>query len=133
MTAREATVFASAAAMNTNKRPSLDLYSLRSWTFITSHAQVLLVVARDPVLRVEEIAEAAHISVRSAYRILADLQKGGFVRRSKNGRRNRYEINPDLPLGDPVVANEPLRELIALVSPVGTRAVGLENISASSG
>jgi sugar-specific transcriptional regulator TrmB len=101
--------------MNTREPSPVDLTGMRSWAFITSHAQVLLAVARDPALRVEEIARAAQISERSAYRILADLQKPGYVRRTKDGRRNRYEINPDLPLGDPIVADEPLRELIALL------------------
>jgi L-amino acid N-acyltransferase YncA len=103
--------------MDTRERSPVDLAALRSWAFITSHARVLLAVARDPALRVEEIARAAQISERSAYRILADLQKEGYVRRSKHGRRNRYEINSALPLEDPLVADEPLRELIALVSP----------------
>jgi hypothetical protein len=89
--------------MDTRKDSSADLAGLRSWTFITSHAQVLLAVARDPALRVEEIAKAARISERSAYRILADLQ----------------------------VADEPLRELIALVAPGVTHPVALENLTAA--
>jgi DNA-binding transcriptional ArsR family regulator len=117
--------------MDTRKDSSADLAGLRSWTFITSHAQVLLAVARDPSLRVEEIAKAAQISERSAYRILADLQKAGYVQRRKNGRRNRYEINSDLPLEDPLVADEPLRELIALVSPGGTAPAALEDLAAA--
>jgi hypothetical protein len=44
----------------------------RTWTFISHHAQVLLAVAEDPELRVTDIATAAGITQRSAYRILAD-------------------------------------------------------------
>jgi predicted transcriptional regulator of viral defense system len=119
--------------MDTRKDSSADLSGLRSWTFITSHAKVLLAVASDPALRVEEIAQVAQISERSAYRILADLQKSGYVRRWKDGRRNRYEINSALPLEDPLVADEPLRELIALKSGVGRRHAVLQDVSAAAG
>jgi MarR family len=95
---------------------STDLRSLRSWTFITSHAQVLLAVARDPAATVAELGAAAEITEGSAYRILADLQQGGYVRRRKVGRRNAYEINPSLPLRDPTVEDERVRDLLSLLS-----------------
>jgi DNA-binding IclR family transcriptional regulator len=87
----------------------------RRWTFITNHAQVLLAVARDPHARVKEIAQAADITERYAYRLLADLQKAGYVQRIRQGRRNHYRLNPDLPLGDPVVEEQSLRELLRLI------------------
>jgi DNA-binding transcriptional ArsR family regulator len=98
-----------------NQRAIVDLSTLRSWTFITNHAQVLFAVARYPDASVAELAEAAHIAERSAYRILADLQRAGYVRRGKMGRHNRYEINPALPLRDPMVEDELLRDLLRLV------------------
>lgn len=88
----------------------------RSWTFLTNHAQVLLAVARNPEARVTEIERAAQISRRTAFRILADLQKAGYVTRRRDGRRNRYELNQSLPLEDPLVEQEPLSELIALLA-----------------
>ncbi len=87
----------------------------RRWTFITHHAQVLLTITRDPDLRVREVAEAVEITERYAYRILSDLQKAGFVTRSRRGRCNRYRVNPDLALGDPVVEGQSLRELLRLI------------------
>jgi hypothetical protein len=90
------------------------LTSTRSWTFITSHAQVLLTVARHPDATVAEVARAARITERSAYRMLADLQQAGYVRRHKVGRHNSYEINSTLPLRDPPVENEVVGDLIAL-------------------
>ena len=99
-----------------NEKTPIDLSTLRSWTFITNHAQVLLALARDPEATVAEIAEAAQITERSAYRVLADLQQAGYVRRRKVGRHNSYEINPDLPLRDPTVENELVTDLLNLVS-----------------
>jgi MarR family len=93
---------------------SSDLRTLRSWTFITSHAQVLLAVARDPAATVAQLAAAAKITERSAYRILADLQRAGYVQRRKLGRQNTYKINPGLPLRDPTLENESVRDLLRL-------------------
>ena len=97
-----------------HERVPIDLSTLRSWTFITNHAQVLLAVARNPAATVTELAEAAEITERSAYRILADLQGAGYVRRKKAGRHNHYEVNPALPLRDPTVQNELVQDLLSL-------------------
>ena len=97
------------------RRVPIDLSTLRSWAFITSHAQVLLAVARSPDATVTEIAEAAEITERSAYRVLADLQQAGYVRRRRKGRHNRYEINRALPLGDPTVGSGLVGDLLKLV------------------
>jgi DNA-binding transcriptional ArsR family regulator len=94
----------------------LEPFAFRSWTFLTNHAQVLLIVARDPEATVVEVARAAGITERSAYRLLADLQQGGYVRRRKVGRHNSYEIDPTVPLRDPTIENELVRDLIALAS-----------------
>jgi DNA-binding MarR family transcriptional regulator len=98
------------------KRVPIDLSTLRSWTFITNHARVLLAVARDPEATVAELAKAAQITERSAYRLLADLQRAGYVLRCKKGRNNSYEINRRLPLGDPTVENERVSDLLRLVT-----------------
>jgi DNA-binding transcriptional ArsR family regulator len=94
----------------------------RGWTFITHHAQVLLAIARDPHARVREIAEAVDITERYAYRLLRDLQEAGYVRRIRNGRRNHYRVNHDLPLGDPVVEEQSLSGLLRLIGRRGPRA-----------
>jgi DNA-binding transcriptional ArsR family regulator len=101
--------------MASERERTLDLKNLRSWSFLTNYAQVLLTIARNPDARVADIARAAEISERAAYRILADLQKTGYVRRVKAGRRNRYEVNRELPLQDPVVADDLVRDMLALV------------------
>jgi DNA-binding IclR family transcriptional regulator len=86
--------------------------------FLTHHAQVLLAIARDPAARVNEIAEATRITERYAYHLLSDLQKAGYIRRRRDGRRNRYELAPDAELGDPVIEEQPLRRLLTLLSSV---------------
>jgi DNA-binding IclR family transcriptional regulator len=70
----------------------------RGWQFVTNHTQVLLCVARDPNVRLRDIAEAVGITIGSAQRILADLIEAGFVERERHGRRNRYVVNRDSPM-----------------------------------
>jgi DNA-binding IclR family transcriptional regulator len=65
---------------------------------VTNHTQVLLCVARDPTVRLREIAETVGITIGSAQRILADLIEAGFVERERHGRRNRYVVNHDSPM-----------------------------------
>ena len=70
----------------------------RGWQFVTNHTQVLLCIARDPDIRLRDIAESVGITVGSAQRILADLIDAGFVERERRGRRNRYVIKLDAPM-----------------------------------
>jgi predicted transcriptional regulator len=91
----------------------------RRWTFITNHAQVLLAVAQKPDVRVREIAAAADISERYAYRVLRDLEDAGYVERRHEGRCNVYRIHPELALGDPMVEEHSLWELLRLIDTGG--------------
>jgi hypothetical protein len=43
------------------------------WTFLTSHARVLLLVAHDPGVRLRDIAASLDITERSAFHIQAHL------------------------------------------------------------
>lgn len=69
-----------------------------SWQFVTNHTQVLLCIARDPEIRLRDIADDVGITLGSAQRILADLVQAGYVKRERQGRRNRYLINRDTPM-----------------------------------
>lgn len=66
-----------------------------SWTFLTNHTQVLLCLARDPQVRLRDVAADVGITERAAQRILADLVASGYVERHRVGRRNEYTINRD--------------------------------------
>jgi len=65
----------------------------KQWTFVTNHTQVLLCLAGNPDIRLREVAETVGITERAAQRILLDLVEGGYVDRTRIGRRNRYTVN----------------------------------------
>jgi DNA-binding MarR family transcriptional regulator len=64
------------------------------WTFLTNHARVLLEIARDPDVRLRDVAATAHITERAAQGIVADLEAAGYLTRTRVGRRNRYRVDP---------------------------------------
>jgi predicted ArsR family transcriptional regulator len=63
---------------------------------------VLLCIARDRDSRTRDIAEQVGITERAAQRIVSDLIAEGYLKRTKIGRRNRYEINRQGHLRHPV-------------------------------
>ena len=62
------------------------------WTFLTNHAHVLLAVRRDPHARLREIADAVGVTERAVQLILGDLEGEGYLRRTRVGRRNEYQV-----------------------------------------
>jgi len=88
----------------------------RSWMFLTSHALVLLAIAADPDRRVEDIAGQVGITTRQALNILRDLEDGGYLRRTRTGRRSRYTLSAERPFRHPSIANHNVAELLAIFS-----------------
>lgn len=93
----------------------------RHWSLLTTHAQVLLCIARNPDTRVREIAEAVGISERGAHQIVADLVGAGYVRRARIGRRNRYAIESKTSLKHTPVRHRRVASIIALLDPEPAR------------
>ena len=87
-----------------------------SWGFLTNHAQALLCIARDPGVRLREIAATLGISERAAFGIVNDLVEAGYVLKAKDGRRNRYRIKGDQPLPEAVVQQQTVGQLISLIA-----------------
>jgi DNA-binding transcriptional ArsR family regulator len=85
------------------------------WDFLTNHAHVLLCVAKDPGVRLRDIAADVGITERAAHRILSELVEEGYVLRSREGRRNHYEIRPELSLRHPLVEGREVGDLLDLL------------------
>jgi hypothetical protein len=90
-----------------------------SWTFLTSHARVLLLVSHDPGVRLRDIAASLDITERSAFGIITDLVEAGYVVKEKTGRRNRYHIQAHLPLPEPTTQERTVGEVLALLTGTG--------------
>jgi hypothetical protein len=87
-----------------------------SWSFLTSHARVLLCIAHDPGVRLRDIAAGLDITERTAYGIVTDLAQAGYIVKQKDGRRNRYQIQAHLPLPEPTSQERTLGEVLDLLT-----------------
>jgi hypothetical protein len=79
--------------------------SRSSWLVLTNYGNVLLCVARDPTIRISELADRVGIGERAAQKIVGDLVRDGYLLRIKEGRRNRYEVNRGADLRHPLLAH----------------------------
>lgn len=86
-----------------------------SWTFLTNHGHVLLSIAADPEIRLKEIATRVGITERSAQRIVAELVQEGYLTQAKVGRRNRYQVHPELHFRHPLEHDHPVGALIEVL------------------
>jgi predicted DNA-binding transcriptional regulator YafY len=89
---------------------------MAGWSFLTNHARVLLCIARDPGIRLRDIAASVGITERSAYGIVSDLAAAGYAVKQKDGRRNRYQIQAHLPLPEPASQQLTIGEVLALLA-----------------
>jgi DNA-binding MarR family transcriptional regulator len=85
------------------------------WTFLTNHAHVLLCLAKDPEARMREVASQVGITERAVQKIVADLEEAGYLTRTRDGRRNRYELHLSVPLRHPLECHRSVAALLALV------------------
>ena len=74
--------------------------SLADWTFITRHGLALVAIAKNPRSTARQIGDSVGITERAAHKIINDLEKDGFVTKSRVGRQNHYELHPDVPIKD---------------------------------
>lgn len=65
---------------------------------MTNHTQVLLCIARDPSVRLRDVAASVGITERAAQSIVTELAEDGYLSRSRIGRRNHYRIHVDAAL-----------------------------------
>jgi hypothetical protein len=84
------------------------------WSFLTNHARALVCIAHDPGVRLRDIATTLGITERSAYAIVADLAAAGYVVKDKDAdaRRNRYQVQPHLPLREAMVRERTIGEVL---------------------
>src|ERR671939_129932 len=86
-----------------------------TWRFVTNHAHVLECIARDPNARLRDIATNVGITERTAAQIVRDLELAGYLTKTRNGRRNTYEVHGELPLRHPQHRHHTVGELIRLL------------------
>jgi len=109
--------------MKARKQVRISTGSLAPWTFLTNHTHVLVCIARDPSVRLRDVAAVVGVTERAVQRIVAELEEGGYLIRERAGRRNRYTVRGALPLRHPI---ERHCQVSALLSLLGTAKAARE-------
>ncbi|MGA2211270.1 MAG: AsnC family transcriptional regulator [Acidimicrobiales bacterium] len=95
---------------------------MASWSFLTNHGRALLCIARDPGVRLRDIAVDIGITERRAFGIVTDLVEAGYVVKLKDGRRNRYEIQAHLPLPESTTRAHAIGDVLDLLTGADTES-----------
>lgn len=98
-----------------SSRISTDPPEAAGWTFLTNHTHILVVLAREPSMRIRDLADEVGITQRAVQRILAELTESGIIKVRKEGRRNNYMINRKTRLRHPLENRHTIGELLDIL------------------
>ena len=89
---------------------------MSNWTIFSNHGHVLVCLTRNPEARLRDVAADVGITERAVQKIVRDLQDGGMISVTKNGRRNCYSIHKKQPLRHRLEEACKVKDLIRLVN-----------------
>ena len=69
--------------------------------FFTNHAMILGHIAQQPRITARELSNIIGITERATLKIINDLLEEEYITKTREGRNNRYRINPDKPISPP--------------------------------
>jgi predicted transcriptional regulator len=92
------------------------LRTVPNFRLLTNHGNLLLLIARDPRIRIRDMATLLDITERAAQRIVADLVSTGYLDREREGRRNIYRVRSHLPLRLPFQRDLDVKSLLSIMA-----------------
>lgn len=95
---------------------TIDPADSLAWTFMTNHLHVLLCIAKEPEIRIRDIAALVGITERMVQKLVTELVTAGYLGIEKQGRRNRYSLNRKLRLRHPLEAHHTVGEVLDLLA-----------------
>ncbi|GHH23908.1 transcriptional regulator [Streptomyces lanatus] len=95
------------------------------WTFLTNHARVLAAIADDHTTRIRDIAAHCRLTERAVGKIISDLEAGGYLTHTREGRSNTYRIRSGTTLRHPAESGLAVAQLLGLLADDDARRQGL--------
>lgn len=96
------------------------------WTFLSNHGHVLVCLARNPDMRLRDVAAAVGITERAVQKIIGDLERARVLDREREGRRNRYHLHVDQPLRHPLESHRSIGALLrTILTAAEVRVLGI--------
>lgn len=87
-----------------------------NWTFLGNHGHVILQLAKNPDVKIADLAALVGVTERHARAIVNDLREAGYVEVQKSGRRNSYRVIEGKPLRHSAEADKTLGDLLSIFS-----------------
>lgn len=81
--------------------------------FLTSAARVLAAVVQEPGATMRDLARRCDRTERVIWRQLQELERAGLLRRRRQGRRNRYDVDLTAVERQLMIESAPLLRLAA--------------------
>jgi DNA-binding IclR family transcriptional regulator len=76
---------------------------------------VLFTIAKEPGIRLRDIAGSVGITESAAHRIVVDLETAGYLTRHRMGLRNYYEVHPHVQLRHDLEKEVQIGELLRVL------------------
>ena len=86
----------------------------KPWALLSRHGHALLHLARNPRLRLVDLAREMDMTERSIRLLIGSLGRTDFLRLVKTGRNNSYQLNLERELPHPLERRISLPRLIDL-------------------
>jgi len=86
------------------------------WTLLTNHAVVLLSLFHNPRITGIEIAQFVGITERAVRRIISELEREGYISKTRMGNRVQYTIKHTMPLHHKSQQQKDVGRLLRLLS-----------------
>ena len=83
-----------------------------SWTFLSNHGHVAVQLAKNPDIKVAELAKLIGVTERHISSVLNDLREAGYLELTKEGRKNKYRLLIDMPLRHNAESYKTLQDLL---------------------
>ncbi|MCU1493866.1 MAG: AsnC family transcriptional regulator [Acidimicrobiaceae bacterium] len=101
------------------EKPADAQEAVPDFRFLTNHGNTLLLIARDPRIRLRDIAAFLDITERAVQRIVADLGNAGYIDSEPEGRRKRYSIRTGRPFHLPFQRDIDISALLGIATQAG--------------
>lgn len=87
------------------------------WNLLSNHANVLIILAREPNQPLRKVAYSIGITERAVQRIVAELEEVGYLTREREGRQNSYIIHREVEIRHAFVRDCSIGQLLELFHP----------------
>jgi predicted ArsR family transcriptional regulator len=84
--------------------------------FLTNHARVLNILARQSLITAREVSLEIGITERAVRKIIGDLETEGYIVKEKKGRRLRYKIKYRMPMRHKTQRDKGIGSLLKVLS-----------------